>query len=640
VGDPLLEGTTADGVNRGKAVMRGAASSISRSIAELGELPDTSEELSALAKAFGTGSKLLLREQASERAVRRLHLKEYSTLSFATHGLVREEIPGLTEPALVLTPMVASMEFDDGLLTATEISRLELAADLVILSACNSAQFDLALFGPEAASLSTAFFLAGARSTLASLWSVNSEATARLMAEFGRAYAGSEGGASEAMRIALQRFVRASGLPAGFDHPRYWAAFLIHGDGAAPVPSRAALPATRVRVVDSLGGEEGRLGAVASSGREAYVTGARPQPGRGMYEGFVRRLAPDGSVLWERTSTNDFFSVVPRSSRDGVYLIRHSNPAASERRLQVSLLDWTGKESREVAIPLGLRMTLAGTAVEVGPGRIAIPLFEPEAEKGKKPSNSVQVVDVGAGKVLHQWIAPAPLQHSQDIRLIATGQGSYIAAITDRVFSPATEDKRPQLSAWGLIVPCAVRVGTLLFVMDIARADPVARWSYLDLHVVDALPLGDGSLAVAFEAFNQCDVEPLQVAVTVWRDGKSDKPRPMFVGGFRFRAHALRRVGSDILLLGSVRREFDNAGLASAPAATTSTYLPGERIRNDQQYGAVVIRLNESLNAVSTEMVLTGMDNYAEDAAVLGNDIFVVGSTSDRQFAFRLPLGR
>jgi CHAT domain-containing protein len=107
------------------------------------------------------------------------------------------------EAGLVLTPPAKGSAQDDGLLTASEVAGLDLDADWVILSACNTASGDRA--GAEALSgLARAFFYAGARSLLVSHWPVNSWAavllTTRAMREIERDPAI---GKAEAMRRSM-----------------------------------------------------------------------------------------------------------------------------------------------------------------------------------------------------------------------------------------------------------------------------------------------------------------------------------------------------------------------------------------------------------------------------------------------------
>src|SRR5262249_8477826 len=113
-------------------------------IAELPRLPESTEELHLVGNALGASTdQLLLGQKATERVLRQHSLDDYRVISFATHALVAGEIEGVTEPALVLTPGPPnSKSQNDGLLTANEISNLVLDANLVILSACNTAASD------------------------------------------------------------------------------------------------------------------------------------------------------------------------------------------------------------------------------------------------------------------------------------------------------------------------------------------------------------------------------------------------------------------------------------------------------------------------------------------------------------------
>ena len=133
-----------------------------------------------------------LSERATERNLKtmsRQHkLTNYKVVHFATHGLLAGEsetiLKARAEPALVLTPppdgvTTAELEEDDGLLTASEVAQLELDADWVVLSACNTTAGEKG--DAEALSgLARAFFYAKARALLVSHWYVNSDAAVKL----------------------------------------------------------------------------------------------------------------------------------------------------------------------------------------------------------------------------------------------------------------------------------------------------------------------------------------------------------------------------------------------------------------------------------------------------------------------------
>jgi CHAT domain-containing protein len=100
------------------------------------------------------------------------------------------------------------------------------SADLVVLSACET-QLGARSRGDDVVGLNRAFLYAGAPSVIASLWSVNDQATAVLMAAF---YRELRAGASKA--VALQR--AQAETRALYPHPYYWAAFVLTGDPGTP----------------------------------------------------------------------------------------------------------------------------------------------------------------------------------------------------------------------------------------------------------------------------------------------------------------------------------------------------------------------------------------------------------------------
>ncbi|NJM49975.1 MAG: CHAT domain-containing protein [Sphingomonadales bacterium] len=111
------------------------------SISQMPGLPGAGRELKQLRLAFDKAlSTIVTGEAFTEKRVRDFDFSSYSVVAFATHGLTNGEISGLSEPALVLTPPQGktSDAAEDGLLTSSEIALLNIPADWVILSACNS----------------------------------------------------------------------------------------------------------------------------------------------------------------------------------------------------------------------------------------------------------------------------------------------------------------------------------------------------------------------------------------------------------------------------------------------------------------------------------------------------------------------
>ena len=192
VGDPDLSvGSKAHAPNI-QVVARGSAVVSPLELSALGELPATHEELAEVAHAFGERSVVLSGTKATEGNFRSQPLSRFNVIHFATHALVREDVPGLSEAALVLTPNPGADEFDDAFLTVGEIAILGLHAKLVILSACNTANLDPQIFGGQIQGLTAAFALAGVPTLIASLWAVDDNAAKSIIRNFAERWQGME----------------------------------------------------------------------------------------------------------------------------------------------------------------------------------------------------------------------------------------------------------------------------------------------------------------------------------------------------------------------------------------------------------------------------------------------------------------
>jgi CHAT domain-containing protein/tetratricopeptide (TPR) repeat protein len=212
----------------------------SAQLAMLPRLPDTADELKAIAAALEADPKkaLFLGKEANERKVKASPLERFRILAFATHGLVPGDLDGLVQPALALSAPEVADSGGDGLLTMEEILTLKLDADWVVLSACNTGSGAGA--GAEAASgLGRAFFYAGTRALLVTNWSVHSASARDLVSDLFRRQASDPGiSRGEALRQAMLALMDGPGFPDGaggslfsYAHPLFWAPYTIIGDG-------------------------------------------------------------------------------------------------------------------------------------------------------------------------------------------------------------------------------------------------------------------------------------------------------------------------------------------------------------------------------------------------------------------------
>jgi len=254
IGDPLFSGTPDAESAAAKFAMRGAVGT--GGLAALPQLPETRAEIANTAALFVGRETELLGGQATEGDIRRLPLERFTYIEFATHGLVRQDISGLTEPALALTPTSAN-SFDDGLLTASEIADLPLKARFVALSACNTGLLDFTKFASEVSGLSAAFQVAGVPATLATLWPVESEASKEIVEETFRRLIADRVSPVTALALSQRNYL-ANPPSVAHEHPRFWAPFVIFGDGAVPsegLGSRKSAQIGGVRLLTSSGGE-------------------------------------------------------------------------------------------------------------------------------------------------------------------------------------------------------------------------------------------------------------------------------------------------------------------------------------------------------------------------------------------------
>jgi CHAT domain-containing protein len=160
---------------------------------------------------------------ASREAATGGQLSDYRYIHFATHGYLNTERPALS--ALVLAQFDRQGKPVDGFLRVADVYNARLSADLVVLSACQTG-LGQEVRGEGLMGLTRAFLYAGAPRVIVSLWNVNDEATAELMAVFYRGLL-REGRTPAAALTAAQMELRGRKR---WESPYYWAAFVQHGE--------------------------------------------------------------------------------------------------------------------------------------------------------------------------------------------------------------------------------------------------------------------------------------------------------------------------------------------------------------------------------------------------------------------------
>ena len=203
--------------------------------ASLPPLPFAQRELAAARELLhASPSDEMLNAAFTADAVRHASLKQYRILHFATHALLPAELRCEDQPAIVTSAPPQAHNASGALLTAGDIIGLDLDADTVILSACNTGGPGNSTSGDSLSGLARAFFFAGARSMLVTHWSINDQTSAFLVADTLRRLTDDKaGGLAGALRAAQLGMIDRAGkdLPADLAHPFFWAPFALIGEG-------------------------------------------------------------------------------------------------------------------------------------------------------------------------------------------------------------------------------------------------------------------------------------------------------------------------------------------------------------------------------------------------------------------------
>lgn len=186
----------------------------------LGDLPNSKQEVLDANSAIGGSNELLIGEDATESAFKHAATGRFGTIHLAVHGFADDPDPD--NAALALLPDVRAGE--DGLLHASEIATMRINANLVVLSSCDTAVGPVE--GEEGiANLSNSFLLAGGKSVVSTLWTVEDSSSLFLMKRF---YSRLASGDSPAVALtsAQREMLHSFGDKAV---PYFWAGFTFEG---------------------------------------------------------------------------------------------------------------------------------------------------------------------------------------------------------------------------------------------------------------------------------------------------------------------------------------------------------------------------------------------------------------------------
>ncbi|HEY0547370.1 MAG TPA: CHAT domain-containing protein [Pyrinomonadaceae bacterium] len=198
-----------------------------RQDASLSPLPSAEREVNTLGELYGRSrSKVLIGDKATEEEVK-AEAGKYLLLHFATHAILDDRNPMYSH---IMLSYAGDNAREDGLLEAWELMKLDLTAEMVVLSACQTARGRVGA-GEGMIGMSWALFVAGCPTAVVSQWKVDSARTTDLMLEFHQNLRRRKSGNEPAMTKAeALREAALKLLHSPYNHPAYWAGFVLIGN--------------------------------------------------------------------------------------------------------------------------------------------------------------------------------------------------------------------------------------------------------------------------------------------------------------------------------------------------------------------------------------------------------------------------
>ncbi len=192
-------------------------------------LPEAERQVRALEALYKPARSAVYTGAAAREDRLKTEASSARVLHLATHGVLDDAQPLASH---VLLSKGDGAGGEDGMLEARELMQMELRADLVVLSACETARGRVGA-GEGVLGLTWALFVAGSPVTVVSQWKVEESSTTELMVEFHRLYREKQRNARPALSTAgaLRSAALALSRKERYAHPFYWAGFVVVGDG-------------------------------------------------------------------------------------------------------------------------------------------------------------------------------------------------------------------------------------------------------------------------------------------------------------------------------------------------------------------------------------------------------------------------
>ena len=562
VGDPVL----APGIP-GAMASRGGLSSLQA-------LPETADEIQRVGDLFEKSkTRVLRRQSATEENFRLQPLSEFDIVHFATHGLIRDELPGLAEPSLVFTPRPGGDTLNDGLLTASQIATLPLRTRLVVLSACNSARYEPSVIDSGIQGLSTSFAIAGVPSMIAALWPIESALARDLIIDTFRTARGGNVAISDAMATAVRRHLDGP-TPRPLLHPRFWAALVMLGDGSINLNTSARTATRELGPFANVDLAE-RAAIVSATPLDTdFVSSALGRWTGTMFEWLIRRETADGTVSWE-TKDPEIDAGPVAATRETIYAGGNVLQQAGASTVTVPIVRGLQPDGK---VRWTLRVldtpedsTVMGLAVVQDQSAVALvgPLVRQKAET----DFSLIRIDGNGREIARKSLALAVYGQGSSFGHLRVDGAGGLAAINRRRWPKSGRDGY-RLNGLGDAEQCWEGDAADIVLIDAATLDERKRLRIDRFQVEAAVSTDDGWIVVG-DMRDACSAEVRAAAHVVKNDG-SVRQLWRDTSPFPTSARGVRRTGNDIEVIGYAER---------AVAVAENLPTPKERDYSGRRWG-------------------------------------------------------